>query len=102
MTHSIKYHRSVKKYIKKIQKPDRLRLINSMQSLKAAPYPYGAKKINDTLHRIRVGRYRVIYSVQDDVLMVAVCRIARRNEATYRNLQQLVRRVEKMSEEGEE
>ena len=96
MTHTIKYHHSVQKTLKKIQKGDRIRLVKSMQSLKTTPYPYGSVKLNDVLHRIRVGRYRAIYAVYDDVLQVIVCQVAKRNEATYRDLHSLVQRAEKM------
>ena len=70
-----------------------------MQSLKTTPYPYEVVKLTDDLHRIRVGRYRVIYAVYDDILHVVVCKVARRTEATYRDLQQILKRAEEMIEE---
>ena len=99
MTHTIKYHHTVKKYVKKLQKTDRVRVVNAMQALKTDPYPHGSVKLNEHFHRIRVGRYRVIYSVEDDVLMVIVCKVDKRSESTYRNLQRLLKRLDQMRED---
>jgi mRNA interferase RelE/StbE len=38
----------------------------------------------DGLWRIRVGRYRVVYRIVDDVLVVTVTKVALRDESTYR------------------
>jgi mRNA-degrading endonuclease RelE of RelBE toxin-antitoxin system len=38
------------------------------------------------LYRLRVGRFRVVYEVRDEVLLVLIVRVAKRDEATYRNL----------------
>ena len=47
------------------------------------PRPAGLKKLKGPAGflRIRVGDYRVIYCVHDDVLIVLVVRIAHRREA---------------------
>ena len=47
------------------------------------PRPHGAKALRGEpgLLRVRVGDYRVIYTVEDNILLVLVVRIAHRREA---------------------
>ena len=50
------------------------------------PRPYGSKKMTnfhvanapDELYRIRIGDYRVVYAINDEVLTIAVVKIAHR------------------------
>ena len=45
------------------------------------------KKLADSdLWRIRVGRYRIVYAIDDEAQSVTVVRVARRNEDTYRGV----------------
>ena len=59
------------------------RLSQAIDALAADPRPSGVQKLpgsqND--YRIRVGDYRVIYEVQDEVLLVLVTKVAHRREA---------------------
>ena len=62
------------------------RLSGVLQSLSSNPRPAGSRKIRgqDLAWRVRMGRYRVIYDVYDDRLLVLVLKVARRRESTYR------------------
>ena len=53
-------------------------------ALAKSPRPFGTKKLDEKLHRIRVGDWRVLYAVLDKEARVVVLRVARRNEQTYR------------------
>lgn len=46
------------------------------------PRPNGVKKLqcDDNSYRVRVGDYRVIYELDDDVLIVTVIKIGHRSE----------------------
>ena len=46
------------------------------------PRPQGSKKLGgeDGLYRIRVGDYRIVYAIRDDILVVLVVRIGHRSE----------------------
>lgn len=65
------------------QKKDRQRIVASIRSLADDPRPPGCDKLagEDDRYRIRVGRYRVTYSVEDRELLVFVVRVAHRKEA---------------------
>jgi len=52
--------------------PDGLRaVLAAIDALTIEPYPGGALPFGSTgLHRLRVGRYRVLYTVTDDLISV--------------------------------
>ena len=58
------------------------RLARKIDALANDPRPRGVKKLKgeDDLYRLRVGDYRVIYQVQDRVLLVLVLGIGHRRD----------------------
>jgi mRNA interferase RelE/StbE len=55
--------------------------------LRLAVNPYQAanvKSLGSGLHRLRVGDYRVIYEVKDDILVILVVRVGHRREVYRR------------------
>jgi len=46
--------------------------------------PPSAIQLEPDLYRLRIGDYRIIYAIFEDVLVVFVCKVARRSEATYK------------------
>ena len=61
---------------------DRQRIVAGIRSLAEDPRPPGCEKLagEDDRYRIRVGRYRVIYSVGDGELLVVVVRVGHRKD----------------------
>ena len=93
MTYVLKLHRDVEGHLARIPKKYRERLIKTMRSLRDDPRPPGCLKLEDVLYRIKEGQYRIIYAIFDEEVVVVVCKVARRTEATYRNLQSLLDRA---------
>ena len=62
------------------QKKDRQRIVARILALADEPRPMGCEKLAGAngRYRIRVGQYRVIYSIADDELLVLVVRVADR------------------------
>lgn len=59
----------------------RPRVILAIQALKTDPRPSGCKKLAASeLWRIRIGNYRVVYSIEDAQLVVIVVRVGHRRE----------------------
>lgn len=58
------------------------RLSQAIDDLSSTPRPPGCLKMQgeQELYRIRVGDYRILYEVQDAVLVVLVVRIGNRRE----------------------
>jgi mRNA interferase RelE/StbE len=64
------------------QKKDRQRIVAKIQALADDPRPAGCEKLSgeQDRYRVRVGRYRVIYSIGDDELLVVVVRVGHRKD----------------------
>jgi len=62
-------------------------LARAISSLEQNPRPPGVKKLADSgLWRVRIGRYRIVYAIDDENKLVTVVRVARRKEGTYKGL----------------
>lgn len=81
---------AAKKQIKKLSKPIQKKVVKRLEELKDDPRPAGVEKLTDTdnLYRIRLGDYRIIYTIEDEVLLVLVVTVADRREV-YRLLKRL-------------
>ncbi len=84
----IEYERSARKELATLPRPTQRRVVDAIEGLSNDPRPAGYRKITGTRngYRIRVGRYRVLYEVKDQVLIIVIIRVAKRDEAAYRNL----------------
>jgi len=54
--------------------------VTRIRSLARDPRPFGSEKLSgkEDLYRLRVGRYRVVYSVADAELVVLIVRVGHR------------------------
>ncbi len=77
---------SVQRALKKITAPALKRIARAIDSLSANPRPSGVTALQGDpgLLRIRVGDYRIIYTVHDDVLTVLVVTIGHRRDVYRR------------------
>ncbi|NTW39841.1 MAG: type II toxin-antitoxin system RelE/ParE family toxin, partial [Cellulomonadaceae bacterium] len=73
--------------LRRIDRPVQRRLLDVIETLGNDPRPAGAKTLQglDGLLRIRVGHYRVVYTVRDERLLVLVVTLGHRS-AVYRKL----------------
>ncbi len=79
--YNIYFKASVDKDLRGISKKDVKRVFGKIKSLAKDPRPIGCEKLSGTeRYRIRQGRYRIIYSVQDDELTVWVITVGHRKE----------------------
>lgn len=85
--YTIEWRPNAEKELAKLDKPVRSRIVRKVESLADDPRPYGVLKLTgpDNLWRIRIGDYRVVYTIRDDRLIVAVVRVANRG-AVYREI----------------
>lgn len=66
---------------------DYKRITLRIRELEENPRPSGVVKLKTKNNwRIRVGKFRVIYEVNDAVKLVEVVDVLRRNEGTYKGL----------------
>ena len=82
MDYRIEFTRRALKQFKSLTREIQLRLRPQIESLAKDPRPSGVKKLSasEDLYRIREGDYRVIYRVQDKVLLVLVLKVGHRRD----------------------
>lgn len=93
MSYKLKLHRDVEKQLSRIPGKQRERVVDTMRSLSVEPRPHRCQHLQDELFRVRAGQYRIVYAVFDDEVIVVVCKVARRTERTYRDLERLLDRA---------
>lgn len=78
---------------KKIEKqldniPDKFynKISQKINSLALNPRPFGCQKLSEKVYRIKVGKYRIIYSIFDKEKLIVVDKVDRRKERTYKNI----------------
>ena len=81
----IEISRTAEKRLKKLRQEDQRRMVKAMVSLGDDPYPKGSRKLTgyDDVFRIRVGEFRIIYSVSAKKLIIIILKIGRR-KGVYR------------------
>jgi len=77
---------SAERELKGLSKQLIARIISRLEDLAFNPRPQGCKKLHggDREWRIRIGDYRVVYTIDDTKLMVEVTRIRHRSEVYER------------------
>ena len=79
------FTKSVKKDFRKIPKLEVSKILNEIEELAKNPRSSKSKKLKgEKLYRWRVGNYRVIYDIQDNVMLIFVLKLGHRNDI-YRN-----------------
>ncbi|MFH1673540.1 MAG: type II toxin-antitoxin system RelE/ParE family toxin [Pseudomonadota bacterium] len=79
--YKIFFKRSVEKDLKAIPGKDLGRILGRIKALAKDPRPAGCEKLTGhERYRLRQGRYRIVYSIQDDVLTVWVVKIGQRKD----------------------
>ncbi len=75
------FKKSVEKDFKSIPKKELLRILSKIESLQDTPRPVGSQKLTgQERYRLRQGRYRIVYSIQDYELTVWVVKVGHRKE----------------------
>lgn len=71
--------KSVQKDFDSIPKKDLKKILSRIESLSEDPRPHGCEKLTgQERYRLRQGRYRIVYSIQDDELTVWIVKVAHR------------------------
>jgi mRNA interferase RelE/StbE len=79
--YAVSFRRSTEKDLRRLDAATQRRVLRATSSLAREPRPAGCRKLHgsDSGFRIRVGDYR-IYTVDDEVLVVAIERVRHRRE----------------------
>ncbi|MDD5311419.1 MAG: type II toxin-antitoxin system RelE/ParE family toxin [Dehalococcoidia bacterium] len=79
--YKIYFRESVEKDFRSVIKNDIKKILRKIALLASEPRPQGCEKLTDQeKYRIRQGRYRIVYSIQDDELTVWIVNVAHRKD----------------------
>ena len=79
--YKIRISATAEKSLKKIQKKDQSKIVKEIIKLADDPIPAGSRKLTgyDDVFRIRVGKYRIVYSIAKKIITI----ICQTNTAKY-------------------
>lgn len=81
MPYSIEIAPVAERQIRKLEPAIRKRLFKKLETLALNPRPVGVEKLSGSeFYRVRVGDYRIIYDIEDNVTKVLVLKVGDRKE----------------------
>ena len=82
MAYAIQFKPAALRQLEKLSRPMRNRIAAKIESLRHDPFPAGCKKLSGLTDawRVRVSDYRVIYQVQQGILLILVLTVGHRRE----------------------
>lgn len=85
--YEIFWKKSAVKELKSLPKNIITRILSLVEKLKEEPRPEGVIKIEKLTHhyRIRINEYRIIYSIEDNKLIIEIVKIGHRKDV-YRGI----------------
>jgi mRNA interferase RelE/StbE len=82
MLYKVEFAPAAARQIKKLPPDIQKRVIDRLEKLTTNPRPAAVKKLTteENLYRLPLGDYRIIYQIQDKVLLVLVVKIGHRRD----------------------
>ncbi|MBC7568270.1 MAG: type II toxin-antitoxin system RelE/ParE family toxin [Spirosoma sp.] len=82
MSYTITFKKSASKQLRKLPKAVLANVASAVDDLANEPRPDSCKKLKgtDDVYRIRVGDYRVLYTVDDSIITVEVIKVGNRKD----------------------
>jgi mRNA interferase RelE/StbE len=80
--YNIEWKPSARKELRNLNKVTIIRILSAIEKLAENPSPHDSRKLRGSIntYRIRVGDYRVIYSVSPPALTIEIIRIGHRRD----------------------
>jgi mRNA interferase RelE/StbE len=79
--YKIEFKKSASKELNNLPSNDLKKIIKKIQNLADNPRPANCKKLTgEEKYRIRGGNYRILYLIEDDVLIIYIVKIGHRRD----------------------
>lgn len=77
----VEIKKSAVKEIERLPRKDMKAVLEKIESLFDNPRPHDCKKLSaQEKYRVRCGNYRILYSIEDDILTVFVVKVGHRKD----------------------
>ena len=83
MSYEVRFTPAADRQVDKLPRAVRPKIIARAEALADNPRPHGVKMLTNAAqgtYRVREGDYRIVYDIEDDVLLVLVVRVGHRRE----------------------
>lgn len=79
LMYRVVFHKKAKKFVDGLPKQEKTRIVTAIEQL---PHIGDIKKLqgHSALYRLRVGKYRIIYTVDNNILVIYIIDIGNRGE----------------------
>jgi mRNA interferase RelE/StbE len=85
LSYQIIIERKAQKEAEKIPANHRLAIDKAIASLASNPRPHGSKKLTEKEgYRVRVGNYRILYTIDDEAKIIIIYRIKIKGKSIYK------------------
>jgi len=75
------FRKSVTKDLRRLPRKDVARIVKCFQGLADNPRGRGCERLSgEERYRVRVGVYRIVYEIKDDLLIVVVVKVGHRRD----------------------
>ena len=79
--YAIEFSRSARKDLQALPAEIQDRIIEAIEALKLNPHPPGSIKLKGAKsNRLRIGKYRAIYEIQEEKIVVFIVRVRHRKD----------------------
>jgi mRNA interferase RelE/StbE len=81
-TYKVEWKRSAIKELEKLPRPMISKIVSAVDNLSSNPFPHGVRKLmgTESSYRIRLGDYRVLYTVAEKRLIIEIIRVGHRKD----------------------
>ena len=80
-SYKILFKQSVAKDLRGVPKKDVQRILERIERLADDPRPPGSEKLSgDEKYRIRQGNYRILYTIEDEIVTVVIVKVGHRRD----------------------
>ena len=81
-TYRIEVSATAERQIRKLPRSDQVRVLRIIQALAIDSRPAGCRKLSghEDVFRVRIGRYRVLYAIEDRRLVIIVLKVGDRKD----------------------
>jgi mRNA interferase RelE/StbE len=81
-SYRIEVSATAERQIRRLPRADQIRVVRVIQALSVNPRPLGCRKLSghDDVFRVRIGRFRVLYSIEDRRLIIIVLKVGDRKD----------------------
>lgn len=87
----IPFTRRVNRELRRLPTEYSQRILAAIESLANNPRPHNSIQLYDDVYRLRIGRYRAVYHINDENLEIDIGKVGRRDEAMYQDSRSLFR-----------